>query len=204
MRAWTRWIFPLFLSPVGVVVLAALDSTLFFSLPFGIDAAVVILSARDHDLAWIIVLLAIMGSGAGAALTFWMGVVIGEKGLERYIPPKRLRGVRSRIRDTGAIALAALDLIPPPFPFTPFVLAAGALEVDAKLFFVTLTLCRAIRFGIEALFAVWYGRTILLWLDSDLFRDIVSFFIIAAVVVSIVTIGRLVRATATARRRRAA
>ena len=204
MRAWTRWIFTLFLSPVGVVVLAALDSTLFFSLPFGIDAAVVILSARDHDLAWIIVLLAIMGSVAGAALTFWMGVVIGEKGLERYIPPKRLRGVRSRIRDTGAIALAALDLIPPPFPFTPFVLAAGALEVDAKLFFVTLTLCRAIRFGIEALFAVWYGRTILLWLDSDLFRDIVSFFIIAAVVVSIVTIGRLVRATATARRRRAA
>ena len=204
MRAWTRWIFTLFLSPVGVVVLAALDSTLFFSLPFGIDAAVVILSARDHDLAWIIVLLAIMGSVAGAALTFWMGVVIGEKGLERYIPPKRLRGVRSRIRDTGAIALAALDLIPPPFPFTPFVLAAGALEVDAKLFFVTLMLCRAIRFGIEALFAVWYGRTILLWLDSDLFRDIVSFFIIAAVVVSIVTIGRLVRATATARRRRAA
>ena len=145
-----------------------------------------------------------MGSVAGAALTFWMGVVIGEKGLERYIPPKRLRAVRSRIRDTGAVALAALDLIPPPFPFTPFVLAAGALEVDAKLFFVTLTLCRAIRFGIEALFAVWYGRTILLWLDSDLFRDIVSFFIIAAVVVSIVTIGRLVRATATARRRRAA
>jgi len=84
------------------------------------------------------------------------------------------------------------------------VLAAGALEVDAKLFFVTLTLCRAIRFGIEALFAVWYGRTILLWLDSDLFRDIVSFFIIAAVVVSIVTIGRVVRSTATARRRRAA
>lgn len=204
MRAWTRWIFTLFLSPIGVVVLAALDSTLFFSLPFGIDAAVVILSARDHELAWIIVLLAVMGSVAGAALTFWMGVVIGEKGLERYIPPKRLRGVRSRIRDTGAIALAALDLIPPPFPFTPFVLAAGALEVDAKLFFVTLTLCRAIRFGIEALFAVWYGRTILLWLDSDLFRDIVSFFIIAAVVVSIVTIVRVVRATATTRRRRLA
>ena len=204
MRAWTRWIFTLFLSPIGVVVLAALDSTLFFSLPFGIDAAVVILSARDHELAWIIVLLAVMGSVAGAALTFWMGVVIGEKGLERYIPPKRLMGVRSRIRDTGAIALAALDLIPPPFPFTPFVLAAGALEVDAKLFFVTLTLCRAIRFGIEALFAVWYGRTILLWLDSDLFRDIVSFFIIAAVVVSIVTIVRVVRATATTRRRRAA
>src|SRR5437899_3093209 len=138
MRAWTRWIFTLFLSPIGVVVLAALDSTLFFSLPFGIDAAVIMLSARDHELAWMIVLLAVMGSVAGAALTFWMGVVIGEKGLERYIAPKRLEQVRRRVRETGAIALAILDLIPPPFPFTPFVLAAGALEVDAKLFVVPL------------------------------------------------------------------
>ena len=39
MRAFSRWILVLFASPIGVVALAFLDSTLFFSLPFGIDAA---------------------------------------------------------------------------------------------------------------------------------------------------------------------
>ena len=64
----------LFASPVGVVVLAALDSTMFFSLPFGIDAAVIILAARLQTLWWVVPILATFGSVAGAALTFWMGV----------------------------------------------------------------------------------------------------------------------------------
>jgi membrane protein YqaA with SNARE-associated domain len=204
MRSWTTWIFRLFLSPAGVTVLAALDSTLFFSLPFGIDAAVIILAARNRDAAWTIALLAVLGSVAGAALTFWMGVVIGEKGLERYIVQKRLEQVRRRVRETGAIALAILDLIPPPFPFTPFVMAAGALEVDAKLFFVTLAVCRTLRFGLEALLAVWYGRSIIRWLDSDLFYDIAGFILIAAILVSIFTVVRLARATRPRRRTRAA
>src|SRR5690348_5259930 len=77
MRGFSQWILGLFTSPVGVFVLAALDSTMFFSFPFGIDAAVVILAARLGGLAWIVPLLATLGSVAGAALTFWMGVVIG-------------------------------------------------------------------------------------------------------------------------------
>jgi membrane protein YqaA with SNARE-associated domain len=204
MRPWTTWILGLFLSPVGVTVLAALDSTLFFALPFGIDAAVIILSARNRDVAWTIALLAMAGSVIGAALTFWMGAKVGEKGLDRFISPKRLKQVRSRIHETGAVALAVLDLIPPPFPFTAFVLAAGALEVDPKVFFVTLALCRTLRFGLEALLAYWYGRTILRWLDSDLFHDIVAFFIVAAIVASIVTIVRLAHATRPRRQPRAA
>ena len=204
MHTWTRWVFGLFLSPIGVAVLAALDSTLFFSLPFGIDAAIVIVSARGGTSAWITPLVAVAGSVLGAAVTFWMGVKIGEKGLDRYIPPKRLKRVRARIRETGAIALAVLDLIPTPFPFTVFVLAAGALEVDATTFFITLTACRVIRFGAEAALAVLYGRSIIRWLDSDLFHDVVAFFIIAAIALSVVSVVRVVRATRPARRRRAA
>jgi membrane protein YqaA with SNARE-associated domain len=137
MRAFTHWILGLFTSPVGVVVLAALDSTLLFSLPFGIDAAAVILAARMTHLRWVVPLLATLGSLAGAALTFWMGVEIGEHGLERYVPPRRLTQVRRRVRKSGAVALAVLDLMPPPFPFTAFVLVAGALEVKPTLFFIT-------------------------------------------------------------------
>lgn len=203
MRSLSKWIVALCATPSGVVVLAALDSTLFFSLPFGIDAAVIILAARLKDLWWTVPLLATLGSVAGAALTFWMGVKIGENGLDRYVPPKRLKKIRARIRHSGAIALAVLDLIPPPFPFTPFVLAAGALEVKASTFFVTLTVCRIIRFGIEAALAATYGDGVLSWLESDLFQDIVSFFIVAAVALTVLSIVKLIRSSRTSGRRSA-
>jgi membrane protein YqaA with SNARE-associated domain len=204
MRPLTRWVLSLFLSPLGVVVLAALDSTLFFNLPLGIDTVVIILSARMRDFAWVIPLLATAGSVAGAALTFRMGAKIGEKGLDRFAPKKRLEKIRARIRRRGAIALAVLDLIPPPFPFTIFVLAAGALEVKPTLFFVTLGICRVIRFGLEAWLAVIYGRRILRWLDSDLFHDIVGFFIVLAFVLTVISIVRLVRSSRPARTKHAA
>jgi len=59
------WIIAAFASPLGVVVLAALDSTLFFSLPFGIDAAVIMCAANAHDgFAWAVPFLATLGSAA--------------------------------------------------------------------------------------------------------------------------------------------
>jgi membrane protein YqaA with SNARE-associated domain len=204
MRALTHSILALFASPSGVVILAALDSTLFFSMPFGIDAAVVLLAARLHDRWWIAPILATIGSTLGAALTFWMGEKIGEKGLDRWVAAKRLAQVRARVRKSGAIALAILDLIPPPFPFTPFVLAAGALEVKRKTFFTTLVACRMFRFGLESTLALIYGSRILSWMDSDVFHDVVLFFILATIVMTTASIVQLIRTTRPLNRPRAA
>jgi membrane protein YqaA with SNARE-associated domain len=201
VRSLTRWIISFFVSPAGVVVLAALDSTLFFSLPFGIDAVVIILAARLRRLAWLVPLLATLGSIAGAALTFWMGVKIGEKGLDRFVPKDRLDKVHRTINQKGAVALAVLDLIPPPFPFTPFVLAAGALEVRPAIFFGTLTVCRLFRFGLETALALVYGRSILGWMDSDIFHDVVAGCIAIAIALTIVSIVKLVHTTRTSGKR---
>jgi len=203
MRSWSHWIVGMFASPAGVFALAALDSTLFFSFPFGIDAVVIILAARLRDFAWTVPLLATAGSTAGACVTFWMGRKIGEKGLDRYVSARQLARIRTRIKRSGAIALAALDLIPPPFPFTLFVLAAGALKVDARLFFVTLVVCRLFRFGIEAALAVIYGPKILAWLEADLFQDIAAVFIALAIVLTILSSLKLLRSARTFGRRSA-
>jgi len=203
MRSFSKWIVALCATPAGVVILAALDSTLFFSLPFGIDTAVIILAAQLRGLWWTVPLLATFGSIAGAALTFWMGVKIGENGLDRYVPPRRLKKIRARIRNSGAIALAVLDLIPPPFPFTPFVLAAGALEVQPSMFFVTLAVCRIFRFGLEGALAAAYGEAVLSWLDSDLFHGIVTFFIFLAILLTALSIMKLIRSVRTSGRRSA-
>jgi membrane protein YqaA with SNARE-associated domain len=204
VRWLTRWLFTVFASPIGVLGLAALDSTLFFSLPFGIDTAVIVSSAHLGAKAWILPLLATAGATAGGALTFWMGVKVGEKGLDRYASQARLEKIRRRVRNSGAIALAALDLIPPPFPFTLFVLAAGALEVKGSTFFMTLVACRLLRFGVEAALAVVYGGRILKWLNSDLFHDVVGGMIVLAVALTIVSLVKLVRSGDRTGRRAAA
>jgi membrane protein YqaA with SNARE-associated domain len=195
MRALVHWIVGTFASPLGIVVLAALDSTLFFSLPFGIDTAVIILAAQLRRTAWIVPLLATGGSIGGAALTFWMGVKIGEKSLDRFVSPRRLKKIQKRVRTSGAVALAVLDLVPPPFPFTPFVLAAGALEVRPVTFFATLAVCRLVRFGAEAWLAALYGPRILHWLDSDIFHDVVGGCLVFALIATVWSIVQVVRAT---------
>jgi membrane protein YqaA with SNARE-associated domain len=203
VRSLSRWVLAVFASPAGVFVLAALDSTLFFSLPFGIDAIVILMAARLDTYGWIVPLLATAGSLLGAALTFWMGVKIGDTGLHRYVPESRLARVRTRISTSGAVALAVLDLLPPPFPFTPFVLAAGALGVDARLFFVTLAVCRLFRFGLEAALAMVYGRSIVAWFESDLFHDIVVGVTFVAVVLTALSLVRLLQSLRPSGRARA-
>jgi len=128
---------------------------------------------------------------------------MGEKGLDRYAPPRRLKKIRNRIRKTGAVLLAAFDLIPPPFPFTLLVLAAGALEVKASTFFITLGVCRLVRFGSEALLAVIYGQELLRRFDSEMFHDDVAIAIVLAVALTVLSMLRFVRATRSPHRRRA-
>lgn len=199
MQTITRWVLGTFASPIGIVVLGALDSTIFFSLPFGIDAAVIALAARSERLAWMVPVLATVGSLVGAALTFWMGMKAGEAGLERFIPAHRLERIQKKIKNKGAVALALLTLIPPPFPFTPFILAAGALRVRPVVFFGAMAASRLLRFGIEAVLAVWYGRRILAWMDSDLFHQIAFACLALAVVLTTLSIVRLTRSSRPAR-----
>ena len=193
MRGFFATIFGGLLSWWGLWLIAALDSTMVFFLPLAVDIAVVILASRSRELFWLYPILASAGSLCGAALTYYIGRRVGEAGLERYVPKKRLAGFRRRIEEKGAVALPILDLIPPPFPFTACVLAAGALKVNTWLFFVTLFLTRVLRFGAEAVLAYFYGPRIIGWLESDIFEYIGTGLFAAAVIGTIVTTIQLVR-----------
>jgi membrane protein YqaA with SNARE-associated domain len=200
MRAFFASIFAYFLSPFGLLALAALDMSMLFFLPFAVDAGVIILTARRPEAAVLYVALATAGSLLGGAMTFWIGRRAGEHGLERFVSNRRLDHIKRRVRDSGAIALAIPAMMPPPFPLTPFVLTCGALEVSRVRFFVTLGLVRLVRFGIEALLAAMYGRRILSWMKSDLFQAIVIGVTIVALVVTIAGIWTLIRQSRRAER----
>jgi membrane protein YqaA with SNARE-associated domain len=195
MRGWFHTVIALGTSPVGVVLLAALDSTVFFTLPFGIDVAVIGLAARGGKWAWIVPLLATAGATVGGAITYWMGERIGAEGLERFASPRRVARVRKRTQESGAVVLALFQLIPPPFPFTLFVLAAGALKVKRSTFFGTLTVCRIGRFGLEAALAVAYGTRINAWLQSDAVTEAVKWIVVLCLAVTVLALVRLFRAS---------
>src|SRR5262245_53961369 len=163
MRSFLITIFGFLMSWWGLWLLAALDSTMVFFLPLGIDIAVIILASHSHTLFWLYPILATGGSLCGAAVTFYVGRKLGAAGLEHFVPKQQLVRFRRRIEEKGAIALAILDLIPPPFPFTACILVAGALKVSTTLFFVTLGVTRLMRFGAEAVLAYFYGRQIISW-----------------------------------------
>jgi membrane protein YqaA with SNARE-associated domain len=195
MRAFFDSLIGYFLTPGGLVLMAALDSSLVFFLPLGIDLVVIVLSAREPDLFWLFGLLATLGSLLGAAFTFWVGRKAGEHGLKRFVAEHRLERVRRQVNERGVYAIAALALIPPPFPFKVFILTAGALKMSPWRFFPAMAGVRLVRFGAEAALASRYGEGIIRWTDTPMFTAIVGGLAVLAIV------GTIVSAVVIARRR---
>jgi membrane protein YqaA with SNARE-associated domain len=189
-----------FLTPVGIVLMGVLDASMVFFLPLGIDFVVILMAARQPELFWLHALLATLGSVIGAGGTFWIGKKVGEKGLTRFVRPRRLDRVKARV-NRGAFVVAALALIPPPFPFTPFVLAGGALGMNAWRFFTALAGVRLLRFGVESALASHYGSQILRWMQTPMFRAVVGVFITLAVIGTVVSAVALTRGSRGRQRR---
>ena len=188
MRSFFYSLLGYFLTPAGLLLMGALDSSLIFVMPLGIDFAVLVLSARTPHLFWVYALLATAGSLVGALVTFWIGRKLGERGLTLLMKPSRLARVRDRVSSQRAgIGVAVLAIIPPPFPFTAFVLASGAFGGRAWTFITTLGGVRLVRFLAEGGLAAIYGGRILVWMRSTTFEVIVGVLIVLAVVGTIVS-----------------
>jgi membrane protein YqaA with SNARE-associated domain len=179
-----------FLTPAGLLVMGVLDSSLVFFLPLGIDFVVILLAAKKPELFWLYAILATTGSVIGSAFTFWIGRKVGEVGLQRFIKPSRLERVQQRVGQSAALTVGSLAIIPPPFPFTAFVLTSGACKVNAWTFLVTLAGVRAVRFGAESGLAAYYGRGIIAWMKSP------TFTVVVGVLTGMAIIGTLISAVA--------
>lgn len=182
-----------FLTPGGVLAMGMLDSSLVFFLPLGLDLVVILMAARNPDQAWLYPLLAVAGGLAGAAFTFWLGRKLDTHGLSRVMDSARLDRVQKRVEHAAAFRVAALALIPPPFPFTPFILAAGAFDINPWRFFSGLAVFRLVRYGSEALLAAQFGSGITSWMESTTFKVIVGVFIVLAIGGTVVSAIRVAR-----------
>ena len=195
MTGFFQSIFGFFLTWWGAFLMAALDTSMLFFLPFGIDALVIFLAAREPDLFWLYPILATAGSLTGAAITFWIGRKAGEMGIERLVPSRRLERLKCKVNDAGAVAMAVPALLPPPFPLTPFIITCGALDVNRTRFFATFGAVRMLRFGLEATLARLYGRGVLAVLQSETFQIVISGFVIVAIIGTVASAVLLWRST---------
>jgi membrane protein YqaA with SNARE-associated domain len=156
---------------------------------------VVYLCARNPSLFWLYPLLTAAGSVVGAAVTYLIGVKIGDDGLTRFVSKRRLEGLRSRVRTIGAFTMGLLGLLPPPFPLTAFVITSGALKVGMRRFLLVFGASRVIRFGIEGILARRYGASVLPMLESDLAQQIIGALVAVSILGTVIGIARMWRAT---------
>ncbi len=171
----------------GLLGLGILDSSFLF-MPLGNDLLIIALTARHHSRLFYYAVMASVGSVLGCVLVDLVCRKGGEKGLEHRVPAKRLNYVKRKVGEKGGWALAIASLMPPPFPFTPFIIVASALQYPRKKFFIIIGACRFVRFLAEGLLALFFGRRILSIARSPVFEYAVLVLVVVCIVGSALSI----------------
>jgi membrane protein DedA with SNARE-associated domain len=156
--AW-RWIHGL--GGPGLILLGILDNSPVMSTPPGTIDIVVITLATDHNGWWpYYAIMAVIGELIGGYLTYDLAKESGKATLEKKIgkarAEKNLRPFRkARNRDGAGRAV-----LPPPFPYTSILIAAGVMQYPKKKFLSALATGRLVRFFGEAALGRIYGGQI--------------------------------------------
>jgi membrane protein YqaA with SNARE-associated domain len=170
---------------LGLFLLSALDSS-FLVLPFGNDLLLIALvSSGRSSLMWIpYVLVSALGSIVGVFVIDVIMRKAGEKGLEHFVSRQKIEKLKQKIENKAGITVFVATVLPPPFPFTPVVMTASALQTSRGKLLAAVFLGRLLRCTTEALLALYFGRKLLAYINSDVVSYVVYGLIGVAVVLS--------------------
>jgi membrane protein YqaA with SNARE-associated domain len=143
----------------GLVLLGLADNSVV-PLPGSMDALTVVLSANQKDWWPYYAIMATIGGMVGGYLTYALGRKGGKEALEKKLPKKKAEKVYNTFEKYGFGALFIPALLPPPVPFSPFLIAAGAMKYGRPKFFIAVGLGRAIRYGLLAYLGSMYSKQI--------------------------------------------
>jgi membrane protein YqaA with SNARE-associated domain len=145
----------------GLFFVSIVDSS-FVPLPIpGVTDIMIVLLAAQKTNWLLLVALATAGSAIGGYFSYQVGHAGGMAFLEKHVPARIFKRVCGWMQEHAVLAVALPALLPPPMPLSPFVLAAGALNMSRSKFMATFTISRAIRHAIAAFLGIYYGRHIL-------------------------------------------
>jgi membrane protein YqaA with SNARE-associated domain len=142
--------------PLGLFGLALIDSA-GIPLPGGPDAAMILLSASNHSLMLLYALCATIGSTIGCTVLYLIARRAGIAALKRVSDEKRAR-IENLLGKYDLFAITVPAILPPPFPFKPFVLTAGVFNLRIPRFVMAVFIGRSARFLIEGWLAIKFGE----------------------------------------------
>ena len=144
----------------GLVLLGIADNSVI-PLTGSMDVLTIWLAARHREPWPYYALMATLGAVIGGYITYALARKGGKEAMERKLSKKRAAQFSRAFERWGFAAVAIPALMPPPFPFVPFLLAAGALQYSPKKFLTALVIGRGVRYTIAAGLGFHYGRHIL-------------------------------------------
>lgn len=190
LLAIARWLevnvigLPIYLAAPAMIVIGALDSSLL-SLPEINDYLVVGRCFKQPSAAFYFPLFAAAGSVIGCLLLYTIVRRGGQAVLRKRFKLEHIQRVEKAYERFGFLAIGLPAILPPPLPFKIFVATAGALEYPRWKFLLTVMIARSLRYYVEGILAVYYGRRVLLFI-----RD--NGIVVVSIVATIVLIGLLI------------
>jgi len=190
LLAIARWLevnvigLPVYLAAPAMIIIGALDSSLL-SLPEINDYLVVGRCYKYPTAAFYFPLFAATGSVLGCFLLYSIVRRGGQAVLRKRFKLENIQRVEKAYERFGFLAIGIPAVLPPPLPFKIFVATAGALEYPRWKFLLTVMIARSVRYYVEGILAVYYGRRVLLFI-----RD--NGIVVVSIVATLVLIGVII------------
>ena len=172
LLAIARWLevnvigLPVYFAAPAMIVIGALDSSLL-SLPEINDYLVVGRCYKYPTAAFYFPLFAAIGSVIGCNLLYTIVRRGGQAVLRKRFKLEHIQRVEKAYARFGFLAIGLPAILPPPLPFKIFVATAGALEYPRWKFLLTVMIARSVRYYVEGILAVYYGRRVLLFIRDN-------------------------------------
>src|SRR6202142_2661787 len=157
-----RWL--IHLGGPGLILLGIADNSLI-PLPGSTDVVTVLLAAHRREPWFYYTILATAGAILGGYLTYRMARKGGKETLEKRFSQRKVKKVYAIFERWGFAAVAIPAILPPPFPITPMLLAAGAMQYPTRKFLTALSVGRGLRYVILAYLGYKYRRHIVKFFD---------------------------------------
>lgn len=148
----------------GLFLVSIVDSS-FVPLPVpGLTDIMVVVMAARHTNVFLLVGVATAGSLLGGLFSWKVGNAGGMAFVEKYTPKRIFERLSHWMERHAILSVALPAILPPPMPLSPFVLAAGALNMSRRKFLTTFTASRFARHLAAAAIGIHYGPHVLhLW-----------------------------------------
>jgi membrane protein YqaA with SNARE-associated domain len=173
----------------GVFAIAAIDGSLL-GMPLDPVVAGYVYSNQHKFLLYVI--MASAGSAAGSIVLYVIGYKGGEVLLQKRMSARKFENMRRSFERHEFWALMFPAMLPPPFPFKLFVLAAAAFEMSFARFELAIFAGRFARFLILALLTIQFGPQVVSITGHLVHQHLAALLIaLAVVIVGYVLLRRL-------------